>query len=189
MEPIKPYDLDEIDAMRAAPTWGDIETKRWISTFDAMFNRLEDAARQRAEYDAREARLARAEQERDDLRRGWDVERLNHMGDLHYIAKATGYPYATTEAQPERAIEIVGAVVAIIAARDAATARAEKAEARLARAEALLREAVRYVTPRDTSGDGGHAADLAARIEAHLDAPTPDDRRGEDGAWCEGGRG
>lgn len=49
---------------------------------------------------------------------------------------------------------------------NAATARAEKAEALLREA----RVAIMY------SG-------LAARIDALLDAPTPDDRRGEDGAW------
>lgn len=120
------------------------------------------------------------------------MERLNHMGDLHYIAKATGYPYSTTEAQPERAIEIVGAIKAIMEGRDAATARAEKAEALLreARYEALTIAAKVCRDRAETSCMTGGACERndAAAIERLRDgddddddAPTPDDRRGEDG--------
>lgn len=64
------------------------------------------------------------------------------------------------------------------AERDAATARADAASDRLARAEALLREARGYVESDVLSRD------LLARIDALLnDAPTDEDRRGEDGAW------
>jgi len=59
-------------------------------------------------------------------------------------------------------------------------ARAEKAERERDEARALLREA-------RTVGIPIHRHEIAARIDAELDNPTPDDRKGEDGAWVERG--
>lgn len=71
---------------------------------------------------------------------------------------------------------------------DAALKQRDEAVARAERAEALMREA-RLICDADGAQD---ALDLRDRIDALLNDPTPDDRKGEDGsaidgAWVERG--
>ncbi len=101
----------------------------------------EYAALTRADFDAREARLARAEQERDDLAR------------LAYIDHEHRFPDATWKARCDELVPDLRA----------ATARADALAA-------LLKEARGYVTYATGEGDPhGIGATLLARIDAELE--------------------
>jgi hypothetical protein len=101
----------------------------------------EYAALTRADFDAREARLARAEQERDDLAR------------LAYIDHEHRFPDATWKARCDELVPDLRA----------ATARADALAA-------LLKEARGYVTYGIGEGDPhGIGAAMLARIDAALE--------------------
>ncbi len=101
----------------------------------------EYAALPRADFDAREARLARAEQERDDLAR------------LAYIDHEHRFPDATWKARCDELVPDLRA----------ATARADALAA-------LLKEARGYVTYGIGEGDPhGIGAAMLARIDAALE--------------------
>ncbi len=102
---------------------------------------VEYAALPRADFDAREARLARAEQERDDLAR------------LAYIDHEHRFPDATWKARCDELVPDLRA----------ATARADALAA-------LLKEARGYVTYGIGEGDPhGIGAAMLARIDAALE--------------------
>lgn len=163
MEPIDLMRCETGDFFR-----GDPDSEKWRGEAVTWFKALT-----RAEYDALVARLHVAEQQADAL--------VGDRGDL--LARAE-------KAEAQRDAYISGREMQRERA-NAATARADAASARLARAEALLREARPYVEeapcpycdPEDKECEvRKHWPVLLARIDALLDAPTPDDRRGEDGA-------
>lgn len=101
----------------------------------------DDVVLPRADFDAREARLARAEQERDDLAR------------LAYIDHEHRFPDATWKARCDELVPDLRA----------ATARADALAA-------LLKEARGYVTYGIGEGDPhGIGAAMLARIDAALE--------------------
>lgn len=113
----------------------------WAEGLPAYGNPVEYAALPRADFDAREARLARAEQERDDLAR------------LAYIDHEHRFPDATWKARCDELVPDLRA----------ATARADALAA-------LLKEARGRVQTHDSQGYPSRmAANFLARIDAELE--------------------
>jgi hypothetical protein len=130
--------MEPIRLWRDEATSCDVE--RW-RTYKVDDYQQEYAALPRADFDAREARLARAEQERDDLAR------------LAYIDHEHRFPDATWKARCDELVPDLRA----------ATARADALAA-------LLKEARGYVTYGIGEGDPhGIGAAMLARIDAALE--------------------
>lgn len=131
----------------------------------------------RAEYDALAAEAADARTlraERDSLVKERERANQSVIESLAIARKALEENDRAEAVLIDKAgvdgDDLAACCEALLVQRDAATARAEKAEA-------LLREA-------RTVGIPIHRHEIAARIDALLnDAPTDEDRRGEDGAW------